>query len=200
LEQAATVTLGQYYLSFKSLSGVVAGILVASPVVSRFLPENAAAVVFPPIGSAEVPARVWAIVFGLATTYAAFFWRGDPKAGRPVRILVAVAVAFVSLCAYLVLYVRFVRRIEIPSRQISVSVTVGSTRTDFANRKFPGVGDWDLLRDRGPDEEEIWRLWTPDSLIAVRVGLFAAYCGVILPLIAGFSWGVLFQLQNHEGT
>lgn len=190
----------QYYRSFKSLSGVVAGVVAASPLVSGLLPERVAAVVFPPIGSAEAPARLGAIVFGLAATYAAFFWRGDPKAGRPVRIPVAVAVAFVSFCAYLVLYLRFVRRIEIPSRQIGVFVTVGSTRTEFANRNFPSVSDWDLLRDRGPDEEEIWRLWTPSSLIAVRVGLFAAYCGVILPLILGFSWGVLFQLQNHEAT
>jgi hypothetical protein len=200
LEQAATVTVRQYYLSFKSLSGVVAGVVAASPLVSGLLPDKVAAFVFPPIGSAEAPARLGAIVFGLATTYAAFFWRGDPQAGRPARIPVALAVAFLSLCAYLVLYLRFVRRIEIPSRQTSVFVSVGSTRTEFANRNFPNASDWDLLRDRGLDEEEIWRLWTPGSLIEVRVGLFVAYCGVILPLIAGFSWGVLFQLQNHEAT
>ena len=93
---------------------------------------------------------------------------------------------------------RVVRKIEIPSRETAIQISVGFERTEFARTNFSGESDWELLRDRGTDEEQIWRLWTARSVVVSRLSLYAAYCVFLLSLVAAFSWGVLSELEKSD--
>jgi hypothetical protein len=196
LEKARSVTLRQYYASFKSLSGALAGVFTASPLLSMLLPSGSGGYAFPPLGVADGPARFGTVLLALATTYVVFFSVGHWRDKDFWLIASGVGLAILSLCLYLTLYMRFVRTISIPSEGTSISVSVGYQRTDFAKATFDSETDWELLRQRGVAEEEIWKLWTTRSIILARLGLYASHCGFILLLVAGCSRGVVHGLQS----
>ena len=111
------------------------------------------------------------------------------------RIRAAIICALIFLVVYIGLFI-FVRKIEIPSRDTAVQITVGFERTEFAKANFSGESDWEILRERGTDEEQLWRLWTPRSIVISRLSLYTAYCIVLLSLVAAFSWGVLSEVEK----
>jgi hypothetical protein len=192
-------TLRQYYLSFKSISGAIAGLFSAFPLLSRlFLPESYRAYCFPPLGSVEGPARIATVALGLATTYFAFFARATLPSRNRRRVATGLVLAFICLCLYIGLFLRFVRNIDIPSRNTSVQVSVGYERSDFAKTNFAGDSDWELLRERGTSEEDIWRLWTTKSLLISRLSLYISYSLFIFSLVAAFSWGIVDQLSQSQ--
>jgi len=172
----------------------MAGIFSAIPLLSKLVPDGYAAYGFPPLGSLDGPARIGTVVLALAATYFAFFARAASPSGDRKRIAAAIVLALVCLCLYFGLFLRFVRNIEIPTKNISVQVSVGYERTDFANANFGSESDWEILRARGTGEEEIWRLWTAKSLLVCRLSLYIAYSIVIFCLVTAFSWGVIYQL------
>ena len=176
----------------------MAGLLTAVPFLSKLVPDAYAAYVFPPLGSVEGPARIGTFVFAWASTYFAFFARAGSLSGDRKRIVAAMVFAFVFLCVYFGIFLRFVRTIEIPTKNISVQVSVGYERTDFAKDNFGAASDWEILRTRGTDEEEIWKLWTTKSLLVCRLSLYIAYSIVVLSLVTAFSWGVIYQLNSSK--
>jgi hypothetical protein len=188
-----SITILQYYRSFKSLSGALVGFFSALPVFSGLLPSAYSAYAFPPLGSIEGPARVGIMVLAFAATYCAFFAISAVPARNRRRITTAFFFALVSLCLYLGLFLRFVRIIDVPAKGVSVAVSVGYDRTDFARATFGTGSDWDLLRGRGVDDEQVWKLWTAKSILIARMSLYFAYCLIILSLVAAFSWGVLCE-------
>ncbi len=197
---ARSISLALYYRSFRSVCGALVGLISASPVLSKlFLPETLKAYGFPPLGDAEGPARIATFVFALFVTYFAFFSGAPLPTGNRRRIRVVAGFALVFLFSYVALSMRLVRTVEVPSTGTAIQVSVGFERTDFARSNFPGESDWDLLRERGPYEEEIWRLWTSKSLIISRLSLYAAYCLLVLSIVTSFSWGVLYHLQKETG-
>jgi hypothetical protein len=90
----------------------------------------------------------------------------------------------------------FVRTIDLPAANDAVSVTVGYERTPFAQQTFGDVSDLELLRKRGPTEEEIQRLWTLRSINIARVSLFASYLLFLCSLIAACSLVVLYEVMG----
>lgn len=197
MNTARAITASQYYRSFKSLSGVLASAATASPLLSLLLPGGSASYVFPPLGIADAPARFGTVSLALAVTYLVFFSRGLWRHKDFWVITSAVGLSVLSLVLYLTLYMRFVRTIDIPSKGTSISVTVGYERTDFAKSTFGSDTDWEILRQRGTEEEEIWRLWTTRSILLARLGLYTSHCGFILLLVAAFSRGVLSGLESE---
>ena len=85
------------------------------------------------------------------------------------------------------------RSIEIPTLNKSVIVSVGYERIEFAKKNFGPVSDWELLRQRGTNEEEIAMLWTDKSLQVVRLALYGSYCLVLVFFVLAFSVGVLSE-------
>ena len=195
MNKAQEITPSQYYGSFKSTWGALAAAAAASPLLSFIPHSGSASYIFPPLGVADAPARVGTVILALATTYFVFFSRGLWRRKDFWVITSAAALAILSFILYLTLYMRFVRTIDIPSEGTSISVTVGYERTDFAKFTFDSDTDWDILRQRGTDEEEIWRLWTTRSILLARLGLYISHCGFILLLVAAFSRGVLAGLE-----
>lgn len=196
---SSLLTLPRYYRAFRSLSGCLAGLVSSVPLLSRLLlPDDLRAYGFPPLGTVEVPARILAVVFALAATFLAFFSRAVVAGGNRKRVIGAMVLALIFLFAYVCLFLRFVRTVEIPSKGTEVQVSVGDQRTEFANANFDGESDWELLKYRGTDEEEIWRLWTAQSLLISRLTLYAAYLMLLVSLVTAISWGVLYQMQETQ--
>lgn len=179
-----------------SVWGGLAALFSAVPFLSVLLPAKVEAAGFPPIGNVEGVARILSVVFALATTYGAFFYGVEHPESNRKRVYLAVLTALLPMVIYVCLSFRFVRTVEIPSMQTAVQVSVGWKRTEFAAENFEGEGDWELLRARGPSEEEIWRLWTPTSLIVSRLALYTSYLASLLTLVCAFSWGVFYEVTE----
>jgi hypothetical protein len=152
---------------------------------------------FPPLGNAESVARFGIILFSLAVTYLALFWRNWRTGNNAKRVAMAMLLGLVCFGLYFIACQRFVRRIDITSSGTSVFVSVGYQRTEFATETFGPATDWEILRERGIQEEEIERLWTTSSIVTARLALFISFCGMILFLVAAFSCGVLYQLERN---
>lgn len=86
-----------------------------------------------------------------------------------------------SFGAYVAFKQQSVRVVPIPRLGTAQAVSVGDERTDFA-KKLGNVDDYELLRDRGPYEEEVEKLWTARSLTKARFRLWLSYTG------AAFFW------------
>ncbi len=194
------VTLRKYYASFKSIPGAVVGLSVAAPALSRaLLPSRYQAYAFPPLGNADGPARVGTLVLVLAATYFAFFAGAPSQEGNRKRVAFAVPLALIWLCLYVGLFSRFVRVIEIhnPDHTVTpVSVSVGYERTEFARANFGGASDWELLRYRGVNDGQIYKLWTTASVLIARLSLFISYVLFVFTLVAALGWGLLAGLTR----
>lgn len=195
-----TVTLVEYLLSFKSKTGLAAGLFSAIPILSKLLPESYSAYGFPPLGTGESVARIGAVVLALAAPLFAFYTASAARKGNRKRVASGIIFAFVCLFLYFVLFLRFVRTIDIPSKNITVQVSVGYERTDFAKVTFGEISDEDLLRARGTSDEEIRKLWTTKSLLVSRSSLYITYVLVFLSLVTAFSWGVFEQSMQPKTT
>ena len=103
-------------------------------------------------------------------------------------------ISFLALIGYLFPYKHFVRRIDAPANESALFVSVGYERTSFADHTFHSESDWDMLRARGTNEEEVTKLWTARSLDIARFCLIVSYCGFVLPLVLIFSLGVRYQM------
>lgn len=195
MADTSTITIRRYYASFKSVWGILASAFGALPILSILLPEKAYP--FPPIGDIEVPARAGLVVLAFAATFGVYFWAFSFHRRIPGVMAVVFGVSLVSLVVYLGLCERFVRRVDIPSRQTDVTVSVGYERTAFAEITFGAASDWELLRARGTDEEQIKKLWAMKSLIIARLALFATYSVFLLALVVMFSFGVVRDIYDR---
>ena len=190
-----SLSLVKYYKSFGSISGGLAVATGIAPLLSLFI-KPAASILFPPMGDATSTALAGLIVLYVATTYIAYYISGARL--RIALMVVFTCVSLVSLFFYVTYYMESVRKIDVPSLSSSIRLSVGNERTAFAKQVFGTESDWDMLRARGTNEEEIWKLWSARSIIRARLSLFGCFCGFLLPLVLVFSLGVRSQLPNHE--
>jgi hypothetical protein len=102
-----------------------------------------------------------------------------------------------SMILYEYSFTRFVRRVEIPSRNESVLVSIGTQRTEFATKNFPGNTDLEMLKQRGLGEEEVEKLWTLNSISLARLLLWAPYCGLFLFSLAALGIGIASEVQKQ---
>jgi hypothetical protein len=184
------ITIKQYYGSYKSLLGILATVALASPILT-LIPLGFNKYIFPPLGGIDVIARLGSFACALIATYAVYFCQEqNPKSGRR---LIFGSIGFFVLFAiiYAAAYLCSVRTIPIPSKDTSVSVSIGYRRSNIALRDFAGVSDEDLLRDRGPVEEEIRNYWTTGSLIASRLVLWISCTAELTFLVSSLGFGII---------
>jgi|ERR1700678_3084328 hypothetical protein len=191
------MTLESYYASFKSKAGAFTAAFAVLPFLSKILPPEYSAYGYPPLGEAEILGRIGTVAFALFSTYVSYFICNEDaqKARKWVRN--AFIFGFIVFLLYLGCFIRFIRTVEIPTRSTSISVSVGFERSDFAKRNFASQTDFEMLRARGPYEEEIAQLWTPRSLVAVRVALFLLYSLVLSSFVCAFSWGIIADMLGN---
>jgi hypothetical protein len=160
------------------------------------LPDEESFFLFPPLDNIF---RIGTIVLCVLVTFVCYFASTSTfvssKKGRPRVLWLLGGLCAIGLCLFLAAHFRFVRTIDIPALPDghSVTVTIGFTRTEFANREFGGRSDWDMLHARGTSEGEIERLWTRGSILIGRLALLVAYLVFLLPAVATASLGVLYE-------
>jgi hypothetical protein len=189
------MTLKQYYRSYKSVLGAIVGVVGALPLLSALLPADYAGYIFPPLGTFEPVARLLTVVIAASATFIAFFLSRRKPA---ITITVCVFLCIASMFIYGWSFTRYVRKVEIPSRNESVLVSIGGQKTEFAVTKFPDQSDMELLRQRGFGEEEIERLWSLDSILLARLYLWAPYCGIILFSLMALGAGVASDAHDTK--
>lgn len=123
-----------------------------------------------------------------------FAFRRSRKYALLVAIICSLALLG-SFLAYIAYNQRYVRIVPIPSVGTAKAVCVGDERTDYA-RKLGNVDDYELLRYRGPYEEEVDRLWTPGSLAKAKASLWLSYTGTAFFWVCFIS--VLVMQQASE--
>ncbi len=171
------LTLWDYLASFKKSLAALAGIGIAPALLSNFRP-NWTAYLFPALGGLNLLARIGTVLLSFLVVCCGYLLTGSAHIRR--YIYSGLTVTILSLIAYLVTTSVYVREIAVPSTNTSVLVSVGSQRTEFALREFGSQDDWEMLRERGFQDEEVYRLWTARSVLLGRMLLFSAYLGVVL--------------------
>jgi hypothetical protein len=190
------VGLKQYYTSARGL--ITAAAAVTVPFASKVVGSDSAAYVFPPLGGMEGAARLGLVLLCLSVSIGVYFLAtaDKPKSPSPV-IWTTILLAVVCLAGYLAAYQRFVRRIEVPSRETSVTVSVGYQRTQFAEQTFGSASDWAMLQARGTDEEEIEHLWTAKSVIIARLTLYLLCVLTTLSFLFLFSFALVHDIPSQ---
>lgn len=187
------ISVGQFYKEFRSLCGLFAAVFGLLPPASGLLLPG---LIFPPLGNETALAEFLVILFALAVTYLVF-WMKPVAEFRLRRRMIAFFLFAVGLsCIYLWLHFLFVKRIEIPSKDESVYVSIGYHRSKFATTNFDNESDSKMLYSRGFTEDEITNLWTPGSVCFSRLGLFISFAGSMLLLVAFASIGVLLRTRE----
>jgi hypothetical protein len=184
------ISITEYYTAFISVLGAVAGLVAASPLFSEYLPTNLSQHIFPPLGEMESLARFGTAAFAVLASFIAFFF-GSEKVR--IRLAIAASVALVCFILFLALSSRLVRTIDIPSQDTARAVSVGFERSEFAKSNFAKDTDWEMLRQRGMSDEEIERLWTPNSVMASRLALWISCVGCVVASVLALSFGVFAQ-------
>lgn len=196
------VNLKTYYSNFKSLYGVLTAFAAVLPFIPKLAPGSSTEYLLAPLGDIDNFVRSSFAVFCVAVTYFVhFFFQDQSHTGRKRAILFSLLIipAF-SLVLYIVFCLSFVRRVDIPALGHSVFVSVGYQRSEFAKQNFGSMTDEEMLRQRGLGEEEVRKLWTQFSLVAVRVGLILSWYAFALSLVLGLSLGVLDQAERASAA
>ncbi len=190
-----TITVSAYYERFKSAIGFLTGVIVAVPLISEFLPTRLGMYLFPPLGDITWAARIGAATFIILTTFVAYiFVEGNGR--RRVGLMYVLGAVFFAL--FLFLTSLFVRMIDIPSRNTSVAVSIGYHRTEFAEKNFPQDDDWEMLRQRGPTDEQVEKLWTPLSVAVAKLLLWVSCVGSWVAWTFTLCFGVLLTFRRNE--
>jgi len=194
----STLSLKQYYASVRGLSTAVAA--VALPLASKIVgSESSAYIMFPPLGNMEGVARVGFLALCLAVSLGVYFLVSAGSLSSPTRVIwCTLFIALVNLAIYLVAYQSFVHRIDIPSRGESVYVSIGYERTPWASQIFGNASNSDMLKARGPSEEEIEKLWTVKSIIVARLALYFSCVLTSLALLFLFSFAVAHEIPSNS--
>jgi len=79
---------------------------------------------------------------------------------------------------YVGLAERLIVGVEWPAQNTVLYASVGTVRTDFANRTFAGKTDSYMLAQEGVTDESVNELWTPESVSLARSKLFFSYFGL----------------------
>jgi hypothetical protein len=187
-----TLSLKQYYASARGISTAIAA--AAVPFASKIVGPETSAVLFPPLGNMEGVARLGFLALCIAVSLGVYFLVATQSLPSPARVIwCALLIAFVALAVYLVAYQSFVRRIDIPSRGDSVYVSIGYERTQFAIDTFGNASDYEMLKARGPNEEEISHLWTLKSIIIARLTLYFSCVLTSLTVLFLFSFSLAHE-------
>lgn len=119
---------------------------------------------------------------------------------KALRFSFFTALVIVCICTpvYFVLIGRYVVRIDAPSQNWTTFISIGSERTQFARENFPNSTDQEMMEARGPTEDEVNKLWVPESVTNVRLGLLGFYTIVLGAL--NFGIGCLARLEEEKNV
>jgi len=157
--------------------GAISGFLLTGPLASHIAKLNSP-ILNPPVGALS---DFWlgpALLVGiLVTTFLPLLYK---KTGSKKPIVGALLFACASVGLYGWSLLHYGRPIDIPRRGIHDFVIVGTERSDFARTFFDGVGDVDMLEQRGWDDQSFTLYWTKWSLEESRLIVLTGYIFTII--------------------
>lgn len=169
------LTIKEYYKGFKSLYGWIAGVPFILPILRVLVPDSTtfARYLFPPLGNVQQLALTATVLFLVLTTIVVYICCPLTRQ-KLLRVCGILLLGFLlSVCAWIALFTSYVKHVALPDQEVAVSI--GFRRTPFALREYPRETDSEMLRDRGPWEPQIEKLWTCPSIIVVRTLLWLSY-------------------------
>jgi hypothetical protein len=198
------VSLKAYYRHFVGVSGGLATLVGAFPLVSEVFQERVSVYVFPPLGQLSIPARVLAVFLGLCITFLVFFMKDadffQTKKARRRALYISLSAALIGALAYMTCHFFFVKQVEYSfpvecgCEKTVILVSVGIARTPAAKERYDRLPDEEMLRKVGTSDEKIRTLWTPLSVLVARLLLFISYVLTLGCFVATGSLGVLSEL------
>jgi hypothetical protein len=188
------ISFFEYYEGFWSLQGSGAAVPFILPIARAFLTDSSkiSEYIAPPLGDFQQIATAGTVLFLLLLTVVVF---GCCRMARSIHaksyVTLAIGFAF-GVCALIALYVPFVKRVPVPTAEQVMPVSIGYQRSEFGLRTYPQSkwSDWEVLHDRLPTEEQIQKVWTYRSIIAVRVLLWFFYALTLGCFVSAASLGV----------
>ena len=187
------MTIAEYYRSYVGVLGAISGFVTAIPGLSYLLPSDYAGYIFPPVGPFEPMARALTVLAAIFATFIALYL---PRKRLGIAMTICGLLFVTAGLLYFWSFSRYVRIIQIPSLKQSIMVSIGSQRTQFAIEAFPDQTDWEILKERGFEEEEIEKLWTTNSILLARVLLWASLTGVIIFPVTALGIGIASEAQT----
>ena len=194
-----TLTVKAYYKHFASIFGGITGLIAVLPFLSAIIPPNYSRYLFPPLGTVESFARIGVFALVIVTTIVVYQFREIAPSQQPARrqklFAILLLTSVVSFAIFIGLTIRFVRAIPAPaiSPTAEFVVTVGWSRTPYAQSNFGSKTDEEMLRARGVTEEEIFRLWTQESVLTARLLLLLTYLVFLVAAVSVGSFAVMFD-------
>jgi len=199
------ISINAYYKHFQSLYGVVTAAVAAMPLISLspILPSDWDSWIYPPLGDSSFMFKFITTVFIILAPILVFFTKSSKYVLNPEmhpRLFITLGtIALFFLVTYSILYLRVVNVVKDKSEGPQ-AVSVGFCLNDTIEKSNPNTSDLTLLQQTyGADEETITKLWTPGSLFAARLLLFASCTFFYILAIAIGSLAVLIDLLN-KGT
>jgi hypothetical protein len=171
------ISIRQYYMGFVSLYGIAAVVPFVSPLLHACISDSntVAEYLYPPLGDFQQLAFTATVGSLLLTSFVVFACCQSARKVHPSIPAILMVGFLIGTCILGALYVRYVRRVPVPSMGLEVPVSIGYQRTDFALQWYPHSSDWEMLHDRGPYEAQIQVLWTQHSIRVVRGLLWLFY-------------------------
>lgn len=174
-------TLTQYVRILK----VLLKVLVATPVLAPLLgltKTSLGSYLCPPLGPSQqqhlgITAVVLSVVIVVIYTI-----HPITKKARRVLGIVSLATAVVSGGYFGALLSRYVKDPHYPGVRKHVYVSIGKERSKWTWDHEPNATDEELFQ-RGSGEAEIQKMWTGDSIAAVRNSLWLSYTALLASLV-----------------
>jgi hypothetical protein len=146
-----------------------AGVVVAPYLAQHY---SASSFIWPPLGSVETYGAYAAIVLiGLFSLLPNLL---ESKQQAKSWLKWAVATTCVMFLLYAFLVERYVISVDTPANGVQTR-SVGFRVEPRIRAQFPDLNDAELLRKGGLEDWQIQKVWTPDSVLALRLSLLIAF-------------------------
>ncbi len=187
---------GKDLRTYASVLRYVQVVVCAAPIGIKLLQPNAGYII-PPLGTINLLGIGFSVVLMGICSFVP--WSMNKSRYAIATLSLSVLAGLIALITYSFYAQSFVREISVPSQNRSILVSVGTERSEFANRVYPGRSDEDMLKDQGIQEEDVARLWTRSSILHARLRLFCSYLATLISLNLCFgALGRIAQLRAEH--
>jgi hypothetical protein len=146
-----------------------------------WLTQNRIPFLFPPFGDNVHTGLTFAVSTVLAGIAALLPWKLDLTKVKSALLIGLALLAVGSVIPYFYLIQKYVISTT-PTGTGPLTVTIGMVRSEFALDNLRDYTDEEMLKELGPNEPSVHKLWTEDSILSVRLRLFLSYLGWLIPL------------------
>ena len=144
--------------------------ILGAPFVAQHYSQSS--FIWPPLGSLETyGAYVATVIIGLFSLLSLVL---ESKREAKSHLKAAIAMAFVVFLIYAFLVERYVISVETPANGVQTR-SVGFRVEPRIRALYPDKNDPELLRIGGLEDWQIQKVWTPGSVLALRLSLLITF-------------------------